>query len=232
MLAQSITSPRTGGCARARQCTTLHQRSGTIKEGCFFKQFMHRRTKRGLTTLAGCYKSKLNPPYISQQRMSSSRAVGTKSVSCNQSQGGQKSEKKGKMKSEASQGDEGGTTCPLRVAIICGGPSAERGISLNSARSVLDHLQVEILNSSEWLSPECLNQHKVIEWSTNQNDTSCVCTLISSLFCKGAMLAANILPFHKGLFYDRFCATRGHWLLLYTFSDSPSIIAVPSVAVS
>lgn len=30
----------------------------------------------------------------------------------------------------------------LRVALICGGPSAERGISLNSARSVLDHLQV------------------------------------------------------------------------------------------
>jgi hypothetical protein len=31
---------------------------------------------------------------------------------------------------------------PLRVAVVCGGPSAERGISLNSARSVLDHLQV------------------------------------------------------------------------------------------
>ncbi|KAL3830241.1 hypothetical protein ACJIZ3_019043 [Penstemon smallii] len=29
----------------------------------------------------------------------------------------------------------------LRVGIICGGPSAERGISLNSARSVLDHIQ-------------------------------------------------------------------------------------------
>jgi len=31
----------------------------------------------------------------------------------------------------------------LRVALICGGPSAERGISLNSARSVLDHLEVK-----------------------------------------------------------------------------------------
>jgi hypothetical protein len=31
----------------------------------------------------------------------------------------------------------------LRVALICGGPSAERGISLNSARSVLDHLKSE-----------------------------------------------------------------------------------------
>lgn len=31
----------------------------------------------------------------------------------------------------------------LRVGIICGGPSEERGISLNSARSVLDHIQGE-----------------------------------------------------------------------------------------
>ncbi|WVZ67162.1 hypothetical protein U9M48_016282 [Paspalum notatum var. saurae] len=30
---------------------------------------------------------------------------------------------------------------PLRVGLVCGGPSAERGISLNSARSVLDHIQ-------------------------------------------------------------------------------------------
>lgn len=30
----------------------------------------------------------------------------------------------------------------LRVGLICGGPSAERGISLNSVRSVLDHIQV------------------------------------------------------------------------------------------
>lgn len=39
-------------------------------------------------------------------------------------------------------------TSKLKVAIICGGPSLERGISLNSARSVLDHLsreEVEIL---------------------------------------------------------------------------------------
>ncbi|MDR3449826.1 MAG: hypothetical protein P4M15_08830 [Alphaproteobacteria bacterium] len=28
----------------------------------------------------------------------------------------------------------------MRVSVICGGPSAERGISLNSARSVMDHL--------------------------------------------------------------------------------------------
>jgi hypothetical protein len=30
----------------------------------------------------------------------------------------------------------------LKVGLVCGGPSAERGISLNSARSVLDHIQV------------------------------------------------------------------------------------------
>ena len=32
---------------------------------------------------------------------------------------------------------------PLKVALICGGPSLERGISLNSARSVIDHLSRE-----------------------------------------------------------------------------------------
>ena len=39
-------------------------------------------------------------------------------------------------------------TGQLRVALICGGPSLERGISLNSARSVLDHLssdEIEII---------------------------------------------------------------------------------------
>jgi hypothetical protein len=34
---------------------------------------------------------------------------------------------------------------PLRVGIVCGGPSAERGVSLNSARSVLDHIQVRLI---------------------------------------------------------------------------------------
>ena len=40
---------------------------------------------------------------------------------------------------------EVGENRPLKVGIICGGPSAERGISLNSARSVLDHIQVTLL---------------------------------------------------------------------------------------
>ncbi|PWA35078.1 D-alanine--D-alanine ligase family [Artemisia annua] len=36
----------------------------------------------------------------------------------------------------------------LKVGLICGGPSAERGISLNSARSVLDHIQGDDLHVS------------------------------------------------------------------------------------
>lgn len=32
----------------------------------------------------------------------------------------------------------------LRVGVICGGPSQERGISLNSARSVVEHLGVSV----------------------------------------------------------------------------------------
>ena len=33
----------------------------------------------------------------------------------------------------------------MKVSLICGGPSLERGISLNSARSLLDHLQSETI---------------------------------------------------------------------------------------
>ena len=36
----------------------------------------------------------------------------------------------------------------IKIAVLCGGPSLERGISLNSARSVMDHLgslRVEIV---------------------------------------------------------------------------------------
>ena len=29
----------------------------------------------------------------------------------------------------------------MKIALLCGGPSLERGISLNSARSVMDHLE-------------------------------------------------------------------------------------------
>jgi D-alanine-D-alanine ligase-like ATP-grasp enzyme len=44
----------------------------------------------------------------------------------------------------------------MKVALLCGGPSLERGISLNSARSVLDHLgdnDIEII-------PIYFNQYK------------------------------------------------------------------------
>ncbi|OMO97682.1 D-alanine--D-alanine ligase [Corchorus olitorius] len=44
--------------------------------------------------------------------------------------------------------DQEETTRLLRVGVICGGPSAERGISLNSARSVLDHIQGKDLHVS------------------------------------------------------------------------------------
>ena len=40
------------------------------------------------------------------------------------------------------------TNNTLKIALLCGGPSLERGISLNSARSVCDHLHgdgIEIL---------------------------------------------------------------------------------------
>ncbi|XP_057972095.1 uncharacterized protein LOC131160433 isoform X2 [Malania oleifera] len=45
----------------------------------------------------------------------------------------------------------------LRVGLICGGPSAERGISLNSARSVLDHIQGDDLHVSCYYIDRNLN---------------------------------------------------------------------------
>ncbi|KAK3020884.1 hypothetical protein RJ639_047196, partial [Escallonia herrerae] len=45
-------------------------------------------------------------------------------------------------------GDQSEKSGVLRVGVICGGPSAERGISLNSARSVLDHIQGDDLHVS------------------------------------------------------------------------------------
>ncbi|KAL8039013.1 hypothetical protein ABFS82_10G007900 [Erythranthe guttata] len=49
---------------------------------------------------------------------------------------------------DRTAGDEGRRV--LRVGLICGGPSAERGISLNSARSVLDHIQGDDLHVSAY----------------------------------------------------------------------------------
>ncbi|KAK4377605.1 hypothetical protein RND71_003901 [Anisodus tanguticus] len=50
-----------------------------------------------------------------------------------------------------------GTKKVLRVGLICGGPSAERGISLNSARSVLDHIQGDDLHVSCYYIDNNLN---------------------------------------------------------------------------
>ncbi|CAK8542074.1 unnamed protein product [Lathyrus sativus] len=49
----------------------------------------------------------------------------------------------------------------LKVGLICGGPSAERGISLNSARSVLDHLQGDDLQVSCYYIDCNLNAHAI-----------------------------------------------------------------------
>ncbi|MBI5273518.1 MAG: hypothetical protein HY860_00500 [Chlamydiales bacterium] len=44
----------------------------------------------------------------------------------------------------------------LQLALICGGPSIERGISLNSARSVLDHLPPSLVNiHTIYVDQEC-----------------------------------------------------------------------------
>ncbi|XP_073272929.1 uncharacterized protein [Primulina huaijiensis] len=50
-----------------------------------------------------------------------------------------------KVASDRTASEEGRI---LRVGLVCGGPSAERGISLNSARSVLDHIQGDDLHVS------------------------------------------------------------------------------------
>ena len=44
----------------------------------------------------------------------------------------------------------------LKIGLICGGPSLERGISLNSARSCCDHLQSETIE----IVPFYLDQKK------------------------------------------------------------------------
>ncbi|KAK7835744.1 d-alanine--d-alanine ligase a [Quercus suber] len=49
----------------------------------------------------------------------------------------------------------------LRVGIVCGGPSAERGISLNSARSVLDNIQGEDFHVSCYYIDYNLNAYAI-----------------------------------------------------------------------
>ncbi|GMH23138.1 hypothetical protein Nepgr_024981 [Nepenthes gracilis] len=49
----------------------------------------------------------------------------------------------------------------LRVGLVCGGPSAERGISLNSARSVIDHIQADDLDVSCYYIDNQLNAYAI-----------------------------------------------------------------------
>ncbi|XP_020211469.1 uncharacterized protein LOC109796203 isoform X1 [Cajanus cajan] len=61
----------------------------------------------------------------------------------------------------------------LKVGLICGGPSAERGISLNSARSVLDHLQGDDLHVSCYYIDCNLNAYAISSaqvYSNTPND--------------------------------------------------------------
>nr|CAB3459049.1 unnamed protein product [Digitaria exilis] len=58
---------------------------------------------------------------------------------------------------EVGLDNQGNPGRPLRVGLVCGGPSAERGISLNSARSVLDHIQGEDLVVSCYYIDSAMN---------------------------------------------------------------------------
>ncbi|KAK9290008.1 hypothetical protein L1049_008171 [Liquidambar formosana] len=65
----------------------------------------------------------------------------------------------GRIVEEEEKGKEKGKV--LRVGIICGGPSAERGISLNSARSVLDHIQGDDMHVSCYYIDSNLNAYAI-----------------------------------------------------------------------
>ncbi|XP_028771289.1 uncharacterized protein LOC114728546 [Neltuma alba] len=60
----------------------------------------------------------------------------------------------------------------LRVGLICGGPSAERGISLNSARSVLDHIQGDDLHVSCYYIDCNLKAHAISSAQVYSNTPS------------------------------------------------------------
>lgn len=49
----------------------------------------------------------------------------------------------------------------VKIAVICGGPSPERGISLNSARSVMDHLSAEGVDVRPYYVDRFLNFYRV-----------------------------------------------------------------------
>jgi len=50
---------------------------------------------------------------------------------------------------------------PLKIAVLCGGPSQERGISLNSARSVIDHLTDDAVSVTPFYVDPHLNFYEL-----------------------------------------------------------------------
>ncbi|CAN6917749.1 unnamed protein product [Brassica oleracea var. botrytis] len=64
-------------------------------------------------------------------------------------------------KAEVDDGEEKRTSRNMRVGLICGGPSAERGISLNSVRSVLDHIQGNGISVSCYYIDPDLNAYAI-----------------------------------------------------------------------
>ncbi|KAE8696597.1 D-alanine--D-alanine ligase family protein isoform 2 [Hibiscus syriacus] len=73
---------------------------------------------------------------------------------------------------DAVLGGKEDTSRVLRVGVICGGPSAERGISLNSARSVLDHIQGEDLHVSCYYIDDHLNAFAISSAQVYSNTPS------------------------------------------------------------
>nr|XP_043621759.1 uncharacterized protein LOC122593415 [Erigeron canadensis] len=65
------------------------------------------------------------------------------------------------VESENKKKEKGSGKEVLKVGLICGGPSAERGISLNSARSVLDHIQGDDLHVSCYYIDPNLNAYAI-----------------------------------------------------------------------
>ncbi|KAI3414492.1 uncharacterized protein J3R85_016241, partial [Psidium guajava] len=83
----------------------------------------------------------------------------------------------------------------LRVGVICGGPSAERGISLNSARSVLDHIQGEDLHVSCYYIDCNLNAYAISSAQAYSNTPADFDFKLKSLaqgFCSLSDFAAHL----------------------------------------
>lgn len=60
----------------------------------------------------------------------------------------------------------------FKIGLICGGPSLERGISLNSARSVMDHLESEDINILPFYFDSKKNPYKISKAQLYSNTPS------------------------------------------------------------